>query len=772
MKPAAFFFRTFLLATFTLSLLGGVIFTDYYLRHEVTRKAKRFLTERGVELAPASAIQAAEKGDLVILEQLETAGLNLGAADGSGGTPLLAAVKGGDVPAIDFLIGRDTVIASINQLSEPDRETPLVIALRERNFSLADRLIARGAVLEVDTEAGLPFLIAAVQSKDSGMIDYLLNKGVKVDYKGSQPTTALAVSSNLGEFELMKRLIAAGADPNARGISGKPLLIEAVKEGNREKFDLFLASKADVNAKTGDNVGAEMTALSFAIAQKDVPVQEALLKAGATPDVLSVSGEPLLFEAVAASDMPVTQRLLAQGASTKVLSSEKLSPLAFAVKNEDLDMVDLLIANGSDPSFNGAGMEAPLLVAVNNGNLAISHQLIAAGAQLDKQVLLAKSYTMRDDPLMSLLLNSGADPESTLPGTGDRVFDIAVREGATGAVRTLLAAGAKIGDNLWAALLTGQDDLIRLILQAGADPRQPGPNGQDPLDYCLTNARYGAARVLLDGGANPDARFDESESWLSKSVREGNASIAIALVEAGATVKDVKANDGHTLLGWAIANQMTDVAIALIKAGVSTETEERSPARSAFRDKFESTTFRYHLEVDSRIRPMMLAAAQKNHEVAQALMDAGAKGNAYSRKYLMAAIIGAWYKDVKMQQIALIGKVPKVQPRKLVVNLSSQRVTYYENEVAMFSTPCSTGRPGYRTPPGEYVISDQNRYHNSSIYGSSMPFFQRFSFAAFGIHQGQLPGYPASHGCIRLTWEGAQTLFGKLEVGDLALIVP
>ncbi|HQW28958.1 MAG TPA: L,D-transpeptidase, partial [Verrucomicrobiales bacterium] len=206
--------------------------------------------------------------------------------------------------------------------------------------------------------------------------------------------------------------------------------------------------------------------------------------------------------------------------------------------------------------------------------------------------------------------------------------------------------------------------------------------------------------------------------------------------------------------------------------GVSTETEERSPARSAFRDKFESTTFRYHLEVDSRIRPMMLAAAQKNHEVAQALMDAGAKGNAYSRKYLMAAIIGAWYKDVKMQQIALIGKVPKVQPRKLVVNLSSQRVTYYENEVAMFSTPCSTGRPGYRTPPGEYVISDQNRYHNSSIYGSSMPFFQRFSFAAFGIHQGQLPGYPASHGCIRLTWEGAQTLFGKLEVGDLALIVP
>ena len=81
---------------------------------------------------------------------------------------------------------------------------------------VGDRLIARGAALEVDAEAGLPFLIAAVQSKDSGMIDYVLGKGVKVDYKGSQPTTALAVSSNLGELELMKRLIAAGADPNTR----------------------------------------------------------------------------------------------------------------------------------------------------------------------------------------------------------------------------------------------------------------------------------------------------------------------------------------------------------------------------------------------------------------------------------------------------------------------------------------------------------------------------------------------------------------------------
>ena len=81
MKSASFFFRAVLLATFTLSLLGGAIFTDYYLRHEETRKAKRYLAGKGVALTPASAVAAAEKGELVNLEQLESAGISLAESD-------------------------------------------------------------------------------------------------------------------------------------------------------------------------------------------------------------------------------------------------------------------------------------------------------------------------------------------------------------------------------------------------------------------------------------------------------------------------------------------------------------------------------------------------------------------------------------------------------------------------------------------------------------------------------------------------------------------
>ncbi len=772
MNPAALFFRTFLLAVFTLSLLAGAIATDYYVRHEVTRKAKRFLAERGVPLSPASAIAAAHRGEVALLEQLEIAGISLGTGDESGRTPLLAAVKSGNGKVIDFLMEREAVADSINRMTEPERETPLAAALRDRDFALVDRILGKGATLEVDVEAGVPFLIEAVRSDDAEMIDYLLRHGVKADYKGAEAATALAIAADKGDVALMGRLLGAGADPDVPGVSGKPLLVEAVKERSREAFDLLLANQAKVDAEAAEVGGGVTTALSHAVGNGDEAMRDTLLTAGASPKVAGLGGEPLLYEAAMAGDRDLAARLLQHGADCQVLSSDKRSPLLAAVGHEDLDLVDLFLAKGADPSFAAEGTDPPLAAAVSLGNLAIAHQLIAAGAELDKQALLAKSYAMRDDPLMSLLLHSGVDPESTFPGTQERVFDAAVRDGATGAVRTLLAAGAKIGDNLWAALLTGQDDLIRLILAAGADPRQPGPEGQDPLDHCLTNGRYAAARELLAGGANPDARFDESETWLSKAVREGNVDVALALIESGATVEGVKASDGHSLIGWAIANGTTDVALALIKAGIDVDADEKLPARSEFRDQFESTTFRYHLQVDSRIRPIMMAAAQKNHEVAQALMDAGANGRAYTRKYLSGAIVGSWYKDVRMQQICLLGKMPNPQPRKVVVSLSRQTVTLYENGVATFTTPCSTGRAGHRTPPGEYVISDKNRHHTSTIYHSSMPFFQRFSFSAFGLHQGQLPGYPASAGCIRLTHSGAQHLFGKLQVGDYAVIQP
>ena len=542
-------------------------------------------------------------------------------------------------------------------------------------------------------------------------------------------------------------------------------------QSDYEKLEFLLSSGADVQVTTGTSKDG-FSAISVALNQQDGWMKKRLFAAGADPNSLGTSGATLIYEAVENGDIETVIELLEYGALANGIGRNSETALALAVKNEDLDMVELLLGNGAKPTLIPEGAEPPLLTAIGNGNIAIARQLIEGGAELDRQNMLAKAYETRDDPLMNLLLNAGTDPESTLPGTDERVFDVAVREGTTTAVRTLLNAGAKIGDNLWAALLTKQEDLVGIILSGGADPMQKGPNGEDPLDFTLTNQLYKAARLLLDAGANPNAMYNETESWLAKSIRDNAPEVAEALVRSGAVVKGQKTRDGHTLLGWAIANEMPQVGVALIEAGVDVEEYEKTPASSAFKERFGSTTFRYHLTSDDRIRPIYLAAAKKDHAVAQALKDAGARSNVYTRKSLYPVNIPAWWMDTEMMQIILLGKAPEVQPRKVVIDLSSQRLTLYQSGRAVYSSRCSTGKSGYRTPTGRYVITDKHRHHTSSIYHSSMPYFMRVSCAAFGMHQGYVPGYAASHGCIRLPYSAARHMFGQCSVGDLVIIQP
>jgi hypothetical protein len=280
--------------------------------------------------------------------------------------------------------------------------------------------------------------------------------------------------------------------------------------------------------------------------------------------------------------------------------------------------------------------------------------------------------------------------------------------------------------------------------------------------------------LLLENGADPNVMRDEKESWLAATIRTGDLESARALLDHGATIEGMTCKDGHSLLGWAIARKEPELVKRLIALGADVQAREPAPASEAFREQFaRSKTFRWHLQTDSRINPLMLAAAQGDRESAKALVDAGANKGDYSKKYLWPINIGAWHMDVPMMQI-ILGRDPDPdnQPRKLIIDLSEQRVTMYQNGRSVYSSRVSTGKSGYRTKTGTFIISDKHRHHTSSLYDASMPYFMRLSCDAFGLHQGNVPNYPASHGCIRVPYEGAKHLFSVCEVGDMVVIQP
>jgi lipoprotein-anchoring transpeptidase ErfK/SrfK len=115
---------------------------------------------------------------------------------------------------------------------------------------------------------------------------------------------------------------------------------------------------------------------------------------------------------------------------------------------------------------------------------------------------------------------------------------------------------------------------------------------------------------------------------------------------------------------------------------------------------------------------------------------------------------------------------PPDSVNRIVVSLADQRLYAYHNRQLIAWSNISSGRPGHETPTGTFTVTQKDVDHHSSLYDdASMPFFMRLTDTAVGLHAGFLPGYPASHGCVRLPFGMARQLYGCVETGTPVEIV-
>jgi hypothetical protein len=110
-------------------------------------------------------------------------------------------------------------------------------------------------------------------------------------------------------------------------------------------------------------------------------------------------------------------------------------------------------------------------------------------------------------------------------------------------------------------------------------------------------------------------------------------------------------------------------------------------------------------------------------------------------------------------------------PVVVVVSLPMQRLHVYRNGVRIGEAAVSTGKPGHETPPGVFTILQKRREHYSNIYDNApMPYMQRLTWGGIALHEGRVPGYPASHGCIRLPKGFAEHLFSVTGTGTVVVV--
>lgn len=112
-------------------------------------------------------------------------------------------------------------------------------------------------------------------------------------------------------------------------------------------------------------------------------------------------------------------------------------------------------------------------------------------------------------------------------------------------------------------------------------------------------------------------------------------------------------------------------------------------------------------------------------------------------------------------------------PLILLVSIKKQRIKAFDANGEVASSRVSTGQPGFDTPTGVFSVLEKQVYHESNIYeGAPMPHMQRLTWSGIALHAGVVPGYRASHGCIRMPASFAKSLFDITSIGSRVIVTP
>jgi len=147
----------------------------------------------------------------------------------------------------------------------------------------------------------------------------------------------------------------------------------------------------------------------------------------------------------------------------------------------------------------------------------------------------------------------------------------------------------------------------------------------------------------------------------------------------------------------------------------------------------------------------------------------------YSQPELVPAPRAQQVRRHKQKQLgAKVNLAAKPQgPLIIAISINKQNVKVYDANGLFASAPVSTGMAGHATPMGAFSVIQKQKMHHSNIYsGAPMPFMQRITWSGVAMHAGVLPGYRASHGCIRMPTAFAIKMYGWTKMGARVIVTP
>jgi ankyrin repeat protein len=381
----------------------------------------------------------------------------------------------------------------------------------------------------------------------------------------------------------------------------------------------------------------------------------------------------------------------------------------------------------------------------------------------------------RDWEAVRKLIDAGAPVEST-DQTGVTALMIAAKQGNLEVLRALIDRQARIDfadfegrTAIDYALAAGERDAVEVLfsLSTNFDPSTVGAHKL--LSSALASGDMKIFQTILQ-------RFPPTLTWTAETRRALETAVKaglkdqVRLLLSKHPAPPTRADGVVPLIAYAIAADDAPLFQMLLAGGADPNTIIPKTAEKEFTELLKSKYLRLYIQADGGVNILMLAAGLGKADYVRALLDAGANRNQHTtREKMLPLYFAAWTENWQCVQM-LLGGGPQPEQLRVEISLAKQYMAVIKDGATVFETKVSTGRDGFTTKPGYYVITDKDRDHRSTIYKCAMPYFMRLSCRDFGLHEGVVQPYPASHGCIRLPGDAAKKLFVDLPIGTVVSI--
>jgi len=449
----------------------------------------------------------------------------------------------------------------------------IVSAARDADVAEVRKLIAAGSDVNVPESDGSSALLWAAHQSSPEVIALLLKAGANPNAANNFGVTPLLEASRYGDTATIKALLDGGADVAASAREGETPLMAAARAGSAAAVEMLIKHGADVNAA---ETLQDQTALMWAAAEGHLDVVDVLLKNGADANKKARAAElttrstradypsggfTALHWAVRNGDEPVVRRLVEGGADLKITNADGATPMTLAIINDRFDLAAKLVELGAD---------------ANDGSLYYAMEMRDAttdwrardGSRL--RVDHPNKLTALD--LAKVLLEAGADPNkpvATQMHNASMCCD--PKANATPFYRAAVAADVEA----LRLMLGYKPDFAWVPESIKTGPRQPGNTGgktalmvamdggkgvgmaggpgdiregiAPPFREVSNRKPIDAVKLLLEAGADPDAKTPDGDTALHLAAFAGKLDIVRTLIEGGADI-NVKDAAGKTAL--------------------------------------------------------------------------------------------------------------------------------------------------------------------------------------------------------------------------------